>query len=341
METGQFATDIAGLAPQETTTDTTAAPVVATAETTTETIEAPAVTTEGNEGDDKPVTVIDQLKTLYSIDEGDFENDIEGIQKFIDALTPKQAQKVLDEKFTKYPVMKELEAHLEAGKSLESFFNVKQVETSKLPIYKLSGDEKKDAETKAYFKEVIKANGAEMGLTEKQISRMIEAGDLEGSLEEDYQEAVKSWNGRRDAQTQALTQQQEQQKIKEETEQKDIVLKINTLIDAGTVGEAIIPKAEREDFKKFQLLQDDKGTTARDIAISKLSLEKSLLIDYLIFKDFKIKGLTMAPNKVQQLADLNNKRPAPLNGGGGGNAGEVTKLPSAFNDFDFSKLQPQ
>lgn len=343
--TGQFAEDIANLESQDTTVDTTVqtttAPSQATADTTTDTTTDTTVqTTAAPEGDDKEVTVIDQLKTLYGVTD-EFENSIEGLQKFVDTLTPKQAEKVLEEKFTKYPVMRELEAHLEAGKSLESFFNVKQVETSKLPIYKLTGDDKKDAETKAYFKDVIKANGAELGLTEKQVSRMIEAGELEGSLEEDYKEAVESWNGRRDVQAKQLSQQEEQQRLADIEEQKQVVTKINTLIDAGTVGEAIIPKAEREEFKKFQLLQDDKGVTARDKAIGALSLEKSLLIDYLIFKDFKIKGLTFAPSKVQQLADLNNKRAGTVVGGNGGNAAEGARLPDGILQMDFSRLQTQ
>lgn len=344
--TGQFAGDIANLESQDTTIDTTvqttAAPSQATADTTTDTTTDTTVQTTAapNADDDKPITVIDQLKTIYGVTE-EFENSVEGLQQFVDALTPKQAEKVLEEKFTKYPVMRELEAHLEAGKSLESFFNVKQVETSKLPLYKLVGDEKKDAETKAYFKEVIKADALEKGLTEKQINRMIEAGELEGTIEEDYKEAVQSYNGRRDAQALQLTQAEEQQRLADIEEQKEVVTKINTLIDAGIVGEAIIPKAEREEFKKFQLLQDDKGITPRDKAIQALSLEKSLLIDYLIFKDFKIKGLTFTANKTQQLADLNDKRKGTLNNGTEGNAAEGARLPDGILQMDFSRLQTQ
>lgn len=341
--TNQFASDIQNLDPQDTTLDTTVqtttmasgATVDTTIDTTVQTTTAP------DTDDDKEVTVIDQLKTIYGITE-EFDNSVEGIQKFVDNLTPKQAEKALEEKFNKYPVMRELEAHLEAGKSLDSFFNVKQVETSKLPIYTLVGDEKKDAETKAYFKEVIKANGAELGLTEKQISRMIEAGELEDTLEEDYKEAVGSWNMRRDAQAQQITKAEEQQRATDLEEQKEVVTKINTLIDTGVIGEAVIPKAEREDFKKFQLLQDDKGITARDKAIDALSLEKSLLIDYLIFKDFKIKGFTFAPSKAQQVADLNDKRKGTLgNNGGGGNAADTTRLPDGIANLDFSRLQTQ
>lgn len=338
METGQFATDISQLAEQtvDTTVQTTAAPSseATPTDTTEQTTEAPKQTEETE------ITVIDTLKALYGV-EDELPNEVEGIQKLIDNVGTKKAATLLEEKYGKYPVMKELEAHLEAGKSLESFFNVKQVETSKLPIYKLTGDDKKDAELKAHYKEVIKADSLEKGMSETQIKRMIEAGELEGTLFEDYEDSVKSWNGRRDAQAQSITQQEEQQRLNAIAEEKEVVQKINTLIDAGTIGEAIIPVAERADFKKFQLEQDSKGLTKRDEAIAKLPLEKSLLIDYLIFKDFKIKGLTFMPSRTQSLASLNNKRTGTLNGGNDGNEGEITRLPASIAGIDFSQLHTQ
>lgn len=332
METGQFATDISLLedqAPLDTTNQTTAAPSseATPADTTVETTEAPAQGEGGS--NEEELTVIDQLKAMYQV-EDELPNEIEGIQKLVDKVGATKAEALLKEKFDKYPVMGELEKHLSEGKSIESFFNVKQVETSKLPLHKLTGDDKKDAELKTYYKDVIKADALEKGMSDNQIKRLIEAGDLEGTLFEDYEESVKSWNARRDNEAKNITQAEEAQRLADIESEKEIITKINTIIDAGTIGEAIIPVAERAEFKKFQLEQDTKGFTARDKAIAALPLEKNLLIDYLIYKDFKIKGLQFAPSRIQTLATLNKGRLGTLNGGGEGNGAEQQRLPAGI-----------
>lgn len=344
--TGQspFSQTIAQLETQGTTEETTVA--VGTTEQTTvaATTEQTTTAPEGTstETTEAPVdaTIIDELRTQYGVEDV-LDNTVEGVQSLIEKVSDKAKVQALKEKFEARPILGALDAHLEAGKSLESFFEVKQVEAQQITLPKLTGDDKQDAQAKAYYKQVITANLKATGISDKQVGRIIESSELENSLFEDAEEAATSWNNRIKAQAQQISQQEEQARLKAIEDDKKTVADINKLIDGGVVNGAVIPTEERQALKDFMLKQDDKGNTARDIKLSQLTLEQWAVIDYMLFKDFKLKGFTMAGNKGQP---LNLERKNPLNNNGdaaGGNAAETRPLPSGIKTLDFRTLNGQ
>lgn len=341
-----FAQTIGRLAPQGegTTIDTTTALEGTTVDTTTtpegattDTTQVPEGTTSDTTEAPAEVTVIDELRTQYGVEDV-LENSVEGLQALIEKVTTKTKVDAIKEKFETRPILGQLDAHLEAGKSLESFFEVKAVESQKIEVPVLTGEDKADAEAKSYYKEVMKANYKATGLSDKQISRIIESSELENTLYEDAKEAADSWNKRLDIQAASISQQEEQQRLQSIEDDKRIIASINTILDGGTINGAVIPAADREAMKTFTLKTDDKGFTARDIAFSKLTLEKQLLIDYLVFKDFNIKGFVAAAPKGTSLDTIRKNPLANNEGGGGGNAAETKPLPSNIRTLDFRTL---
>jgi hypothetical protein len=303
---------------------------------------------EGNEGGegqggegDEPLTVIDQLKSTYGIDD-DLPNEVEGIQQLVEKVKLNAKSEGIAEKFAEKPILAELDKHLSEGKSVQSFFQVREVESGKLQEVALTGDDTEKAKIMAYYKEVIKADAFEKGMSERQVNRILESAELEGTVEEDYKEALTSWNSRKDQEAASISQAEAQRVADEQAEAIETVNQINKLVDAGTIGNAIIPVADRAEFKKFLLEQDAQGLSARDRKLAELGLDKNLLIDYLVFKDFSIKGLVAAPSNKQTLADLNKSRTNRLGGeGAGGNAADQTKLPESLRLTNFSELTPQ
>lgn len=341
-----FAQSISGLAEQEQPDSTTIETTIAPEGTTVETTEAPeGVTTETTEApsgeEQAELTIIDELKAQYGVEDV-LENSVEGLNALIEKVTTKAKADAIKAKLEANPVLSQLDAHLAAGKSLESFFQVKQIEAQKIEVPKLTGDEKADAENKAYYKDVMRANYKATGLSDKQINRIIESSELEGTLYEDASEAAGDWNRRTEAQVAQVTQQEEQDRLAAIEADKKIMAEIDSTLTAGTLNGAVIPVDDRVAMKKFTLEMNEQGLTARDIAFSKLSLEKQLLIDYLVFKDFNIKGLTMAPSKS---ADLNSlRKPNPLNGtngSGGNNSADQGPLPERIRTLDFKQLNGQ
>lgn len=311
--------------PEGTTNDTTTAPEG----TTNDTTEAPA-----------DLTIIDELRTQYGVEDV-LENTVEGLQTLVEKVTAKSKQDAIKEKFEARPILGALDAHLEAGKSLESFFEVKQVEAQRIELPKLTGDDKQDAQAKAFYKQVMTANYKATGLSDKQITRIIESSELENSLFDDATEAANSWNQRIDATAKQITEQEEQQRLSAIEADKKIMKDIATILDTGTLNGAVIPVADRQAMKDFTLKVDDKGITPRDVAFSKLTLEQQLLIDYLVFKQFNIKGFTQAAPRG---TPLNLDRKNPLSGGndgGSGNAAENKPLPDRIRTLDFKTLNGQ
>lgn len=340
-----FSQRIASLADQtisntaSTTADTTIAPAGTTADTTEAPLGTTADTTTAPESE-APATVIDSLRTQYGIEDV-LDNSIEGVQSLIAKVTEKAQADAIKAKFESNPILSQLDAHIAAGKSIESFFQVKQVEANKISLPPLTGDEKQDAQIKQYYKNVITANYKESGLSDKQISRIIESSELENTLEDDAKESATSWNSRIDAKTQQINQSEEQARLQAIEDEKKIVADINTLIDAGKLNGAVIPQADRQALKDFMLKQDDKGFTPRDYAFSKLTLEQQAVIDYLVYKNFNLKGFH-APAPVT-LDTLKAANPLVNNnsGDGGGNEADKTKLPTSLTGLNFNQLRTQ
>ncbi len=319
-------------APDSTTTDTTS--------TTDQTTDAPDSTTTDTTDAPAEATIIDELKAQYGVDE-ELENSVEGLQSLITKVTEKSKAEALKAKFEARPILGQLDAHLESGKSIESFFEVKSIEAQKITLPKLTGDEKADAQAKAYFKQVMSANYKASGLSDKQIQRIIESSELDNTLLEDAEEAAADWNKKIDSEVTSRTQQEETARLAQIEADKQTIANINTILSTGKLNGAVIPVEDVQAMKDFTLKTDDKGFTPRDHAFSKLTLEQQLLIDYLVYKNFNIKGLTIAAPKG---TPLNLPRKNPLVGndtGSEGNAAEKNNLPPSLRTLDFKQLNGQ
>lgn len=326
-------------APAGTIVDTTQVPVGTTDDTT----QVPEGTTDNTTDaptDDTPNTIIDVLRTQYGVDEA-LDNSIEGVQALIEKVSAKAKEDAIKAKLESNPILSQLDAHLQAGKSLDSFFQVKQVEAQKITLPPLTGDEKGDTQIKAYYKNVISANYKEAGLSDKQIARIIESSELENTLEADAQESAEAWNSRIDNKISQTNQAEEAARLQAIEDEKQIIADINKLVDGGKLNGAIIPQGDRQPLKDFMLKQDDKGYTARDYAFSKLTLEQQAVIDYLVFKNFNLKGFH-APAPIS-LDTLKGNNPLVNNNGGdaGSNAAATGALPKSLTGLDFGQLSKQ
>lgn len=339
-----FAGGFAGLTPvteSGVTIDTTTAPAATTEQTTEAPVGTTEQTTEAPQGNEEgqESTIIDTLRTQYGVEDV-LDNSIEGVQSLIEKVAAKAKEDAIKAKFDTNPVLAALDAHIAAGKSVESFFEVKQIEANILTLPPLTGDEKKDAEIKQYYKDVIKANYKEQGLSDKQIGRILESAELEGTVEDDAKEAANAWNSRVQSRAQATAQAAEAERLAAIEADKKIIADINALVDGGKLNGAIIPQVDRQPLKDFMLKTDDKGFTPRDYAFAKLTLEQQAIIDYLVFKQFNLKGF-VAPPPAASLETLKGNNPLAggnnSSGGGNGNAAEIKPLPP----FDFNKLNKQ
>lgn len=313
------------------TNDTTVAPLAS--DTTT----APLTNDTTQADDNQEQTVVDYLRTTEGITDP-FENSVEGLVQLVNKVKETASDIKLKEKFTQRPILAQLDKHLEDGKSIESFFQVQQINANKIEVPKLTGDDKLDAQNKVYYKDVIVANLRASGLNDKQVARIIDSSELENSLYEDAVEAADSWNKRQDARAAQVTQQEEEYIRKQVEDTKKTIEDITNIVTKGTINNSVIPANERQSFLDFLIKTDDKGMAERDRKLADLPLDKYLLFDYLLFKNFDVKGLQPVAPKVQPITTLNK-----MTGGGGSSGNEADKnvLPPSLAGMDFRQLRKQ
>lgn len=110
-----------------------------------------------------------------------------------------------------------------------------------------------------------------------------------------------------------------------ETRQKDYTEQVQNhwksvkeVVNKGALNNLVIPEADKEAFYKYIAMRaDDKGRSQRDLDMSKLPLERSLQLDYFLFKGFDLSKLITNAASTQRARTLRDKLKEKTGVGGG------------------------
>lgn len=266
---------------------------------------------DGNRGsneDNEEITSLADLAKSYGVEEDDellegldlTDSSPKAIKEFYERRNKSLREEALKEIVESDDDVADLLQWKASGKSVDTWKALKQAETFEINI------EDDDVEGHEKFVRQVYEN---KGIKGKKLDAIIESlkdGDELVTESKEFQEEIKA-EIKKQAQDRAA---QEEVSIKQARDEETRVLKeIDTIISKkGVLRNSIeLPKEERETFKKFILSGE------REKAWSKLSLEDSLFVDYLLWKDFKVKALSSKQSK----PDTSNRKGAGIGGSKG------------------------
>jgi hypothetical protein len=271
-----------------------------------------------NNQDDEITAVKKELEGTFGVKlEGEYENGVGGLKAAIKDALPQLVKKTFIESLAEVPYMKDFYNHVAIeGKSVDTFLLKNTTpDFAKIKVEEVTSTMDDNAKTTALNlqKNLIYQELIAKGMEESDVTEFIKLQEDTGKLFERAKTAKDTLVKMYEKEKEVILKQEEAKLAKQEEERKQTIEKVKEIIQSNNFDGLQIPT---EDIAMFQeaLLKpiDDRGNTLLDYKRSKLNLEKNLFLDYLVLKDFKVKGLTQ--KKVEstfnfgKAADDNNKR---------------------------------
>ena len=274
------------------------------AEVPAEKVETPAI-----ENTEEP-SLISEILTKFGYEdiEADFEESTEGLIQLTNVLSDRKAEETLDNLFESFPTLYQHFEYLRNGGDPRAF-----METVQEPDWKAT--EINDTNAKQVLREYFKARGEE----ENFIEDMIEAYEDKNVLTDKATQAKAALANVQEKKREQLVQAQklEAEKRQKETEQVWNTVKSTITSSSEFAG---IPITERDKSKFIEFISapvDRNGSTQRDIAASKLTLEQQLAMDLLLFKGMDLKRIVELKAGTKQASSLRDRLKSNTKASGG------------------------
>lgn len=295
---------------------------------------------------DEITTVKNELESTYGVQLAEkYENGVDGLKALAQDLVPTLAQKLFVNSLASIPHMKEFYEHVTAGYSIDTFLdkNIKpKFETIEVKEVDELADEATKTKATENYKEILRMNLSQKGLSSDDIEAMIDLHLAKGSLYEKAKAAKEELVKNHKASIDAKIKAEEDRIANELKAQEEVFKAAQKIIDSNNFGGLSIPVTDLKSFKEAALVADRDGYTLIDRKREKLTLEQRLLIDYLVYKDFKGIGLTAKPSEKTVFSFKKaNKENNSRNGSrlsGVSSQSSKTSPPIDIKNVDFSKL---
>lgn len=237
------------------------------------------------DGDDEPEervidSVVKRLGLEFDEDElASLEDSEEGIANLVESASKKAAQLEYDRMVEASPNVKALYEYEQGGGDPQEFIQAFYPPTDYNQV-EISED---DADTqKAIIRESLKAKG----LSDERVNRNLQAIEDSGNLLEESQDSLKDLQQMQEDQRAQIKQQNEERQKQAKQQAEETNAKVNSLIEEGEINGLPIPKAKKQDFKKFITPDSETGQSPRDKRIAEMSLEDSLAVDLILMYGF-------------------------------------------------------
>lgn len=254
--------------------------------------------------------------------EGEFEDSEEGlinVTKFIVAKKEEAAEiRGVENFLAKKPILKDISDHLDAGGSLISLIQSKQVEdfaSIKLVEDDVTGLEK-------MYKQALLVKGVEEDEVEGLINAAKDSGQLFTRATKSQEFLTAKQKEVVDAQVAAEKKEFEAEKVR----QASVIKQIGEVITSGKINSIAITPDQGKRLNDFTTKQDSQGRTERDKKYDSLTLEQWMALDLIVMENFSpltgIKEKDIPTSKKVKFVVKKAKPTIDLNTGG---AGKVSK----------------
>lgn len=252
-------------------------------------------------------SIISVFKEKYGEIEGEFEETLEGLEKYIDEVLPviKEQTKVeaIEDYLESKPAIKALAAHLEAGYGLDSFgVQQRMFDYSKVAIT----DEEDNIPTqKELYRQALQVKGLE----EEEIEDAIELATDKGTLKVKAETSKNYLVNAQKKEVDIIKAKEKEIYTAALLEEKKIEQEIDDLLKTGNLGGIKLDTNQVKALKEFGTKKDAKGVTEREKKYNNLTIEQNLILDQIVLNDFKGLGVKVNKDKLktQTLQDLKKK----------------------------------
>lgn len=308
-----------------------------------------------------PDDIVNKLKSHYTesigIDFGEetFTNDVEGFTKLSTEVGKVIAATVVQNHFSSNPLYSKFYEHTSNGGTLDSFREINSEPTFKSIKLKQVTDDLNESERESAIsgaRKMIELDFKSKGFSDAQISAFVNSVEDKG-YDDLFQQAkasetnlTKDHNDR----VEAVKKAQEEEVKRQEEADAAYLTSIRDAVENNNFGGFQIPQNTKGNFLKALTIADATGKTVIDKKYEALSVDKQLLLDYMVltdFKDLKLQPVSKSENfTFSKLLNGDRKFGALFSAsdsgkGGQGAGGSKIKTLSELkvNNIDFSKIE--
>lgn len=245
-------------------------------------------TTDANDGNDSTDDDLELSRSLFSLvgipvtDEDLKDSSIEGIASKIKTYVTEKENQL--NALTEDNDVKDLIEWKKQGGDLETFRTApKRIEFAKIELT--------DTDLDSAEKIMIDSLIARGDMDESEVRELVDLYKDKGTLIDRAKKELIKLDSANEKEVSDYAKAIEESNKKIDEANKAIWKEVNESLESAKIGNFEIPKNDKDDFKKF-ILPDSKGNIIADEKRAKLTTQQHLLIDYLIFKDFKIDGVS-------------------------------------------------
>lgn len=216
--------------------------------------------------------------------EGEYEESVEGVAEYTKTVAQKIAEEEVKDLFEAFPDVKEyLQFRLNDGDPAK-YFESKYGDTD-FSKYQITEADEITQEI------VVRKYLASQEHSEEQINDIIKDYKETGLLFKTAKRAADKLTEVQRVKREQLTAKQAEAAREAELQKQEMVGEITTTIDSGKLHTIVIPEKDRREFKSWLLNPNAKGQTKRQEAMSKLTMQQKLELEYLAFKGFNFGDL--------------------------------------------------
>lgn len=213
-----------------------------------------------------------------------FEDTEQGIAQMAEVASQNMAVEIVKDHFSKDPLAARFYDHVfQKGLSAESF--VLDPEVVPRDYNKL------DLDTEDDQKKAVEIALERKGLDKEDIADLISTAEAAGTLSEKAKNAVKKMTAEDKEKAQKQAKLEEEQKVENANRARKEQEEVVKTLSSGRLLNLPLPKAEAQKLYKFIYSQDEQGVPLPTVTMNNASLDKKLLINYILMNDFKVKGL--------------------------------------------------
>lgn len=292
-------------------------------------------TTDGDDsqdGDGGEPQIIDLIQENLGYEvEGTFENSVEGVTEYARKAIPKAAEQMVQQLFEEYPEAQQLINHLSQGNSLETF-----LEEQKVPDHLIQELTEDNVDMqKAIMVDQFTSTGMSKEDAEVLVQNLEDNGKLFPTAQNVHNKMQAAYKDQIEAK-----KQEEIEAQKQRAEQaKEHWSKIKGIVDKGDLGGIRIPQSKQGSFWDYLAKPvNGQNQTARDLRHKELTLEQQMMLEYIVFSDFKVGTSKKVVQDLNALRDSNNTRDNRFKGAQGKQDQPVNTSTSSLDGLTFDSF---
>lgn len=245
---------------------------------------------------------VNQIRDHFGYEDlakAEMPNTVEGIIELTEKIAEIRSGEKLNTIVAKFPEVAQLIQHRVAGKSLDTFLQA----NARTPDFERVELTKENAEQN---KEMYRTFLAQSNIPAGDIATLLQAAEDAGE-----DELLTKAKAGQTAMVTAFKSEVaadasvEEAQVKElQKQQQQAWNEINIVLKSGEIAGNKIPLTEMREFEKA--IKDDagEGSTLIETLYAKLPMDRRALLDYIVWKDFNVKGFNLRPAS-SKIADLN------------------------------------